>query len=221
MYEDNQYTTAEHIFVRLAQVHKNKQFSLMEIVEWCAECELEYIGSTEALRDYHHVPLKIQNLQALLPCNLFRLLDVYTSSNRRIPAYNTGVYLNFNSSTVFDKDSEGKDIVYINYLGIAVDDKTGFPLIKRGHEQACEAFCVWKMYYEDIITDKISVDAKSRIEMEKNIQIQAARSSFRSWDKARLHRMLLIINNMIPRLKHVPLTHRDGLQLYSYKQPVK
>ena len=98
-----------------------------------------------------------------------------------------GKYLNLGSDYKYD-------YVYINYYGTPIDNMTGTPLIVRGHEAACEAYCVHQMYYEDILTDKISIDAKNRIENDLTNKTRACRGDFRHITRQDMEKVNMNIN---------------------------
>lgn len=211
---NNKYVTALTIASKIASRHKKKKIDILDIVEWCAEVECEILGDFESFVQYNRYKLKVINQQALLPCNCYRLLDVISSSNRRVNNYNNGTYLNFIQEQTFDFDSElSSDVVFINFIGIAIDEETGYPLIKKGHELACEAYCIYNLYYEDFLNNKIDVNRWQFIDNAKQHQLEAARNGFKNWTGHDLQRVFgYISNNMIPRLDKMPLAHLNGIE---------
>jgi len=108
-------------------------------------------------------------------------------------------YTNVGSFISLDPDKSYTS-VYIDYKGIPVDLDTGVPLIVRGHEDACVAYCIWAMYLEDMYDDKLSVDAKNRIEKRKDDAILAAKSKkYRYLDREDVNKLERIKFNMIPQ----------------------
>lgn len=209
MINNNRYTSYLDIWARLSRVHTTKQFSPNEVIEWCAEVEHDILEDIEGFALYKQVPLVVNNLQALLPCNLFRLMEVFISNDRRIKYSNQGDFIMFDSIQTFNKNNQGQDIVYISYYGIPVDPKTGYPLIKKGHELACEAYCTWKVYYEDFLIGKIDANRWSFINQQKENELNAAMNGFRHWDKAQLEQISIIKMNMIPRIGQIPMMHLE------------
>lgn len=201
---NNKYTTYGDIFDRLARTFPEKNIQESDIIAWCAECETEWIGDIEAMTLYAKVPLTVTSLQALLPCNVYRILDVFTDEanpNSVVPYYNNGAYLIFNSDMT-------ETTVYITYYGITIDQDTGYPLIKQGHEQACEAFCTFKLYYSDWMVGKIDNGKFSYIEQQKNLQIDAAKYDMRNMDRQRLRNIRTIMANIKPQLYGHNLYHQ-------------
>lgn len=196
--ENNKYTSHEEIFARLALTHKNKKFTDLEIAQWCAECSVEVIGDIDRMILYNNVPLVVNDLKALAPCNLYRILDVFTSNRVRIDYRYDGGYLDF-SSRMTDKT------VYINYYGVAIHPETGYPLIKKGHEKACEAYCVWKMYYEDFLTNKIDATRWGYIDDQMHNLVAHAGSGMRFKDRRSLERINKIHAMIFSRPGYIPL----------------
>lgn len=201
---DNQkYTTYLDIWNRLTTSFKHKEIQEGDVIAWCAECETEWIRDTEALTQFLKVAIPVVDYQAPVPCNVFRILDVYSDPNNNqstLSYYNNGSYLIFNSDMKYTT-------IYMNYDGITVDQDSGYPLIKKGHEQACEAFCIWKLFYEDWLNNKIDNTKWSYIDDQKNIQIDAAAASIRDYDRSRLRNIRTIMNNMIPSIVNSNLKH--------------
>lgn len=201
---DSKYTTYKDIWARLTRTFPDKNIQEDDILEWCAECETEWIGDIETMTLYTKVPLTVSRYQALLPCNVFRILDVYTDpekSNSEVPYYNNGAYLVFGSTM-------DANTVYMNFYGLTVDDATGSPKIKKGHEQACEAFCLWKISYSDWLARRIDNSQFGYIEEQKNLQIDAAKVDFKHFDRARMRNIRMIIGNMKPSLVKNNLYHQ-------------
>lgn len=211
--KNQRFTTVENIAARIATTHKNKNLIIDEIAQWCAECSIEIVGNPDAMYKYNKVKCFVTSAKALLPCNIYRLLDVYDNlDNRKTLYYNDGIHLIFNSNEYFDKDANGYEYVYINYYGIAVDNKTGYPLIPRGHELACEAYCVWKLYTEDYLTGKINGQQWGYLDQQKTIQCAAANNGFRHDSNDDMKGILNVVHNMIPNAKAIPLFHLDGVE---------
>jgi hypothetical protein len=202
--DNSKYTTYGDIFDRLTKLFPSKIIQESDIIAWCAECETEWCGDIESMTTYLKVPLTVTNLQTPVPCNLYRILDVYTSETdptSRISYYNNGAYLNFNSDMT-------ETTVYINYFGITIDEETGYPLIKQGHEQACEAFCIWKLNYEGWLKGEIDNTKWGYIDQQKSLQIDACKNGFRNIDRKRLLNIKTIINNIQPSLLGGNLYHQ-------------
>ncbi|MBC8315564.1 MAG: hypothetical protein H8E51_08670 [Bacteroidetes bacterium] len=196
MAHNSRYTDHYTVMAAISRMIKNKPFQEQDIVEWCQFVELDCISKTSTMYTYIEVELEVNNQRAFLPCNLHRLLDVYTIAEdytSRVPYTNVGSFISLDPDKSYDS-------VYIDYKGTPVDLDTGVPLIVRGHEDACVAYCVWCMYLEDIYDDKVSVDTKNRIEKRKDDAILAAKSKkWRYLDREDANKLMRIKFNMLPQ----------------------
>ena len=204
-YDNQKYTDHKEIASRLARIHKNKIFYEDDILEWCQECETDYVGDVDNMFKYLQVGLTVINSLAKAPCNIFRVMEIYSdpdNNNSKVQNNYDGKYFNLGSDYAYD-------YVYINYYGTPIDELTGVPLIVRGHEAACEAYCVYQMYYEDILTDKISIDAKDRITNDMINKTRACRGDFRHITRQDLEKVIIIRHSMITQIGTTPLYHRE------------
>ena len=131
-----------------------------------------------------------------------------------------GDFIAFDSLQTFSKNDKGQDIVFTNYWGIPVDPQTGYPLIKKGHELACEAYCVWKLYTEDFLTNKIDANRWMYIVGEKDRELNAAQNGFRQWDRKDLERISMIKMNMLPRVGQIPLYNLEWINHEGTVNPI-
>ena len=134
----------------------NKQVNDVDVLEWCMQVETEFCVNVDNMYIYTHVPLTVINNTAKVPCNVFRIADVYTSHSNhgrgsRVPFTDLG------SMIVFDPHNKVTN-PYMDYWGTPIDLKTGEPLIQRGHENACEEFCVYNLFFADAANNKITQD---------------------------------------------------------------
>ena len=213
MIQDQKFVTAKTIMDRVARVHKHKvnEFHENSFVEWCAECEIEYVCDTESKVLYKAYEIKVENLQALLPCNLHRILDVCASNDMldRIEFYNNGAYIEFDDDASFSSDSFGNDVVYISFYGIKLDQDTGFPVIKRTNLQVCEAFCVKKIYTEDYMLNKIDANRWYELIVEFENQLGACKGGFKDVSRNDMEWHSRIIGNIVNKIGFVPRYQLD------------
>jgi len=143
--DSSKYVRVDVVYQRLTKIIKNKEIPFLDVVDWCSECELEEIG---IVRDYYlfeDVELTIADLQAELPSNCARIIAV-KRNHEPVTFYDNGNYLNF---------KQNYTNVYIDYYGIPVDSDSGYPLIIRGHEDACMKYCLKMLFYGDFIAGDI------------------------------------------------------------------
>jgi len=177
MHDDSRYTDHRRIMASLSSILKGKTLDESDVLEWCMECERNYIKDPEWMFYYTRIPLEVtgantETVYATLPCNVIRLLDVYQSETATTPVRvnNTGV-------RIFLPQNYPSDAVYVNFTGGPVDLDTGMPLILIGHEEACKAYVVKQMYYEDFLNNAIDYNRWAYIVQDFQNKCTASRNS--------------------------------------------
>ena len=173
---NNKYFTSNEIYVRLIGAYRNKgkDITPLNVMHWCSELMTEILRDPVGLVDNYKVPVKVKDGKALLPFNVFRLEAVFD---------NNGVLLKndfmYQGQYIFFSSTNCPTGLKIDFKSIAVDD-LGFPLIKRGYEQAAYAYCVYKMFEEDAtaIPPRIQQWRWLQLCQDKDWEIEAAS---RSW----------------------------------------
>lgn len=204
---NSKFVSVDIILANLGRAHKRINWDANDVLEWCMQIETEMIADVDSMCEYIDVKLRVRNKQAALPCNVHRILDVYTDTSRassKIPYYNTGAYLNFNS----DFNSE---YVYISYYGTTIDLQSGAPLILRTHIKACEAYCVQQAYYEKYLNNEINGQQWSVIDQRVSEGCNIALSQgIRFKDRQDLTNLNVIKGNMITKIG-VTTLYKDGI----------
>lgn len=146
----------EEIAARISRKIRGKKIDLDDIANWCGIVEAEYLPSRQLLKKYKNVALKVVDLSAQLPCGLSRLLKVRLHEDgMTFTNYDTdGVKLTFNSTQTFDKNDDNEDVIYIDYYAVPVDDDNR-PMVLTNHAEACVAYCIMEMHYEDYLTRQL------------------------------------------------------------------
>ena len=205
MSQDAKYTTFEEIFTRITSIIRGKSINPADILEWCVQCETEWIGDFASLVPYLKVQLEVRDKMARIPPYKVRILDVYENPENQkssVEYYDNGAYIVLNSSY-------SKNYIFINFMGIAVEPKTGIPLIKKGHEEACVRHCIVNLYYEDFLNGRISPTAYGEMKEERNLQVRAAQSDYTDYDRKDLMRINAIHMNMLPYIRFDTLYHKS------------
>lgn len=196
----NKYVTAMDIYMRIVSTYKSKasEISRVEVVRWCSEVITDYLKDPVGLvpnKKYCVVDgdtKKIVDGRATLPSDIFKLEGVFDSDGNLLSGYvYQGDYLIFG-------DTNQPSKVYIDYYSLPVDEHTGYPLIKKGYEPACYAYCVYKMFEEDatVIPPKVPQWRWLQICESKEWEIEAAH---RSWDGMTDNELRDIHNYIISR----------------------
>lgn len=181
MQENILFTDHRDITQRLSQYISQKNIQEADIMEWCQQAENEYILDMTALWKYINVPLVVNNGIVLLPCNVQRIIDVFTSPNNSASRIE---YAN-NRGYIFLGEDTSLTTIYINYIGTPITED-GIPLIAKGHEAACELYCMTKIYFEDSLYGKINPQIYEQWSQRFNNSVIAIKQSAKRVDRAKL-----------------------------------
>ncbi len=206
------FISPEVIQADLSRVYKRKHFDIDDIVEWCGIAETRYIKDIDLMCPVYEVPLSIVNGSALLPCNVYRLLDVYDGYGSLISftKNSSGAYIGnfkYNGQT----NAYTEDIIYINYMGTPVEETTGYPLIIKGHENACEMFCKIRSFEEDAVLGNISYSVIDRWENRfSGLLAHVAQNPYKQKTQQAIKELDYIRGDMFPSIGKVVLAHQKN-----------
>ena len=197
------YTTAQEIISMVTALAPGKKLNPADAIEWAAQCEIEYIRNYHYFVRYLKVKLEVKDHQARMPYFKARILDVYEDPDKPkslVNYYDSGAYIVLDSNYT-------KDHVYVNFIGIPIDQETGLPLIKRGHEDACVYHILHNLYLEDFINGKIEMGRFQYIVEERRTMIRAAQGRITDFDRKDLDELAAITLNMLPVVRYGSLYH--------------
>lgn len=200
------YLHPKYILSNLARKFKSKQIQMGDIIEWCAFAETNHIKDIGSMISFQGIGIEISGGVAKLPCNIFRIEDIYDEDERHLYVSNNGEYLS-NIKDEHGTSLDDGDYVYLNYAGIPVDDE-GVPLVTAGHEIACETFCKINLFEEDALFGKIDRNIFIQWKAEFSGQVLAARNSFRFQTRKDVEYMALPLLNMIPKIADLPIKQK-------------
>ena len=199
------YTDHHDIMTRLASYITQKNVQEADIMEWCQQAEVEHIKDMTSFWKYLNIKLKVINNTAQLPCNVYRILDIFSSFGNNESRVNYGC----NRGFIFLPDYN-QDYVYINYIGTPINED-GLPMIAKGHEQACETYCLMKMFAEDYIYRKIDPNIYNLWEQKFQGQVTSIKQSLRRWDRNKLNTMN-VMKYSVMRIGNLKLASNDIYQ---------
>lgn len=108
----------------------------------------------------------------------------------QLGAFNTGEQL------VFNKDFKG-EYVYLDYLGMPfMEVEPYYPLILKGHELACEAYCKYKLFEEDIMYGKINGELLIQTRDQEILAAKIATERFKTMQEKDMTQFML--KDMVP-----------------------
>ena len=194
------YKSIRKVATMIARSHKHLEFDIFDMVEWCAEA-VKNIGNFESFKHYEAkfdpcCRLKVHNKQALLPCNVYRLLGVY---HKNSPLNNTD-YLRNGDYIRLKRHHEDGDEIQIDYLGIITDEE-GFPMVDELQLQACYYYCLKMMLLEDFTNGKVSPVVFDWYDIQYGKYVQKARSSFKNTTRNDMDEIAMIMYNMVPKIR--------------------
>jgi len=136
MMNNNKYFSAEKIFARLSRNQKQKMlnYSIGDIIEWCAEIEIEVIGDAPQFEKFEDVELTVIDGTALLPCNIYRIKDIFLSTGKRIMGvHNDGDKLIFSENEYYPATGEKVPVWAGNF--VVADYGSGMVMAVPAHDQ--------------------------------------------------------------------------------------
>lgn len=165
--------SAREIYASLASTYRRRitEYDEITIVRWCADVTAILLTDERATVEMVADMGMPVNLQLPLPAGLVHLERVYATNTNALVSYsNQGSFLAFEPKYEFTEIS-------IHYRQLIMED--GYPLIPRGFEKACEAYCIYQMYHEDYLDGRIDGQRWQDISNTKDWEIEAAS---RAWD---------------------------------------
>lgn len=165
------------IYMRIISTYRSKgqELSPVQVMRWCSEVITDYLKDPAGLLKVECPLYKVSSNRFELPQDVFKLETVLGANRELLTGFvYQGDYLIFSDN----KTPKNASIVYYK---LAVDEDTGFPLIKKGYEPACYAYSVYKMFEEDatVIPPRVPQWRWLQIVQDKEWEIEAAH---RSWD---------------------------------------
>lgn len=163
----------EEILMELSRTFKMKTFGLADVVEWCMQVEIDYIGDVDIMHKYE-VETTVTNGRVQLPINIYRIISILDSDGKIINNKAIGgLYIHGLT------DYEG-EIITITFLGIPMDYDC-MPLIAASHKDACKRYIILQMYEEEALMD-VSMFKMQQIRWgEFSGVVMRTKQSFRDW----------------------------------------
>ena len=127
-----------------------------------------------------------------------------------VPNYeNNGTYLSFGRNSFTNATSQqaaspsltGRLLVYLDYIGIPMDEKTNMPAIMDGHQEACYWYCLTKLLLEKYMTNQIDHTRWQFLNDRYGHYVQKAKSSMRFTSRDDMDKIMMIMYNMVPKVK--------------------
>ena len=203
---NQKFVSVDVIAYELGQTFKSKNWNIGDIRTWCSVVETRYVKDIETMAEFEEIDLTVDNGMVLLPCNIFRILDVYKSENEILEYKNNGSYLyDFKINGHKANYVDGTKL-YIDYRGVNVDNN-GEILIVKGHEEACKTYCKLQMFEEDAAFGRFDKSMFAMWKEEFSGQFKAARYNIQHKSRLKIDNLTVIRGNMIPKIGDLVLHH--------------
>ncbi|MCF7885220.1 MAG: hypothetical protein K9M80_01890 [Candidatus Marinimicrobia bacterium] len=188
---------------------KNKDFSEVEVMRWCQEVETLHIKDTSAMWRFEEIKIPTiaysQDWKLFeLPCNVYRLLNVYESPENKT-SHLQHKWLNKNNQVYKMVENKNQDHIYINYIGMPINED-GVPLILRSHLPACETYIQMKLYWEDTLEGRTNVGWN--LSQKFSGQMTHLKSSVAHLDAEYFNRLNVINGDMIESIGNMRILNK-------------
>lgn len=169
------FFSAREIYVKLASIYRDKMTSYepYTIMRWCAEVLTDFIKDPSGTLETSIELGKPVNKWLALPPNIFSISRVYDATSGSLVSFS------HQGDRLLFGDNDINREIKIDCRILAMDND-GFPMLPRGYEKACEAYCEYNMFKPDFMEGRINGQQWSEIVNTKDWEIEAAS---RSWDQ--------------------------------------
>lgn len=202
----NFFISPEAIFDRMSILYKRVEFDRLAVIELCADCMVNVIKDSSTMALFEDIGITMTNNMVKLPCNVFRILDVFDEDENQLEFKTNGDYLYDIIDESGDAIEDGT-IVYLNYRGIPVDED-GMIVIPEWFQIPCETYCKIKLLEEDVGYGKFDKDLWMLWNTQIPGQIVAARNNFRLSSRKSIDDLNLIKYNMLQKIGDLPIIQR-------------
>jgi len=167
----------------------------------CFDCEINYIKDADTMRTYIDAELQVdqETLQAIIPCNNSRILNVYDKDNNVVD------YVLIGSNRI--KVSGKRESVYMSYIGLFVDDE-GNPMIRTDHIPALTTFCIKNIVEDDFLIDRAPYNKFLLYDQKFSNQVTAIKQGWSHKDHEHHNKIDAIRFNMLPVAAQRGLLHK-------------
>jgi len=187
------FTDPIEVYNKVVKMFIGEPINKDDVFEWCIDAETNYIQDGDLLAKFEKAPVTIDSTTNLgyLPCNIIRIIEVYDGSENDVEYQLTASnHIKINGT---------HDTVYINYLGLYVDEN-GVPRIRSGHVNALTTFCAMKIIEPKVLMLKMPIGMLDRYEQKFSNQVIAVKQSAQYKDKLHYDRVNIIRFNMLKKV---------------------
>lgn len=179
----------QRVIERISRSHRDLTMDRGDIAEWCYEVVAE-AGSYYEFEEVRGQRLEVENGQAKLPCNLYRLLRVRNSS-----AVDCGLIKYVHNGSCLNVQT-GTTQVFVDALVFKVDEN-GDPLISDDLEAACYWYCLMKLLIDPFLQGTLPPAAYAKVEENYWFAVRKARASMRPVTRDDMDRITMLLHSMV------------------------
>ena len=209
------YISPEVIHADLKRIYKSKTIDLNDVIEWCAEVETLHVPEVDRMFNFEVMEHRLDHGLVLLPCNMFRLLDVYTDPST--------------SDSILDKvKSNGQYLygfphhmlngtkIYLNYVGIPVTSE-GMPLVMRTHRSAIGFYIRLRIFEEEMNMGTFPISVWQMYDRKFSDACSAAKQDLSNYQRHDYNDLVKIRGAVINRLGHTTLQQNLFKSMYNHR----
>lgn len=200
----DQYINHRAILDELETKFPTKEWNEESVLKWCQQVETIYVADPDSMWLYRKIPLAIKKGKALLPSNLYRLLDVFDGED---PDLEARVRFNRQGKVLKQLIDYKKDVIWINYIGTPIDEQC-LPLIYEDHFPACETLCKINGFEGDALYSEVNQNIYGDWKQRFDGMIQGVKGGYRNWTAQDFADMTIIMGNEITHIGFQPLAHK-------------
>ena len=163
----------EEILMELSRTYKMKTFGLADVVEWCMQVEIDYIGDVDIMHKYE-VDIRVTNGKVQLPINIYRIISILDQYGNIIDKKA------INAIYIYGLEDYENEIITITFLGVPMDYDC-MPLIAASHKDACKRYVIIQMFEEDALMDVSVYRMQQNRWSEFSGVVLRTKQSFRDW----------------------------------------
>lgn len=210
MIYNSRFFDYKYIFNTVTRKYRRKVFYEDDFLSWCAQVETQVIPDIDLMTKFENIGIEVVNNILALPCNVFRLEDIFDSGEDYLRKYdNNGNYL-YNMIDSNGNAIVNGDTIYLNYTGTNVDLETGIPLCVQGHQFVCETYCKIQAFEEDVSLNNFSANLYAAWMQSLGGLIAAAKQDiYQHKERNEINKITIIKGNMLPRIGNLPLKHKQ------------
>lgn len=177
---------------KLGRNFKERNWDEADVIEWCQEVETNIIGNVDSMIRYVDWELIVKNGQVQIPCFCYKVESISLGKNKQ------SVFKPNRRETFLDVSKYIRNgYVYITFVGMPIDEETGYPLIQATHADLCYWYCIKCAYTEPYLNGNIDHSRWDYINNTVALKAVEVSQNLRDWTEADYNIMAKIFGTNI------------------------